>query len=381
MRANDLDPTRLRRLAGVKAPNDGMVLSLYVDLDPTTFAAPPARETQVTSLVDEADRRLRDAELGHEARSAARRDLERAREALQATVTNGNGALGVAVFAAEGADLFEVVRLPRPVRSRAVLDGSPWIEPLLSFGTSQQVCVALVDRHHARLLHGTADGLEELDPDSEELRRPAEVGGPDDVRHPRATDAEVRDHLKRVAHGVVALQKTRGFDCLLVAAPGELRTAIADHLHPYVRERLVAWLDLPIEHSRVEEIRLAAADALEAERRRRDDEVLDRIREGLGRGDRAAGGLHEVLAALNERRVETLVYDAGLRVSAVVCPQCGFLGVDESACPVDGTSTGLREDGVENAAETAVLQAAEVRVLVDRPDLGPHGGIAATLRF
>ena len=187
MRVNDLDPSRLRRLAGIKAPS-GMVLSLYVDLDPTTFAAPPARETQVHSLVDEADRRLRDCELDHDARSAARRDLDKAREALQGMVTNGSGALGVAVFAAESADLFEIVRLPRPVDSRAVIDDSPWIEPLVRFGTTEQVCVVLVDRHNVRFLVGTRDGLEPLAADAPELRKATEEGVVDDVRHPRATD-------------------------------------------------------------------------------------------------------------------------------------------------------------------------------------------------
>jgi hypothetical protein len=65
----------------------------------------------------------------------------------------------------------------------------------------------------------------------------------------------------------------------------------------------------------------------------------------------------------------------------MVCPACGFLSVDEAACPVDGTATERRANVVENAAETAVLQSADVLVLEDRPDLGPHGGIAALLRF
>ncbi|HEU4657070.1 MAG TPA: hypothetical protein VFR97_06075 [Capillimicrobium sp.] len=380
MRANDLDPTRLRRLAGLKAPGGGLVLSLYVDLDPTTFAAPPARETQVSSLVDETDRRLRECQVSHEARTAARRDLERAGEALQQTVTNGNGALGVAVFACEPAGLFEVLRLPRPVDSRAVIEDSPWIEPLVRLGTTEQVCVALVDRHHGRILHGTGDALDELDPEADELRRPPEAGTTD-VRHPRANDNEVRDHIKRMAHALLNVQKSRGFDCLLIAAPGELRGAVEEQLHPYVRERLGGWLDVPVEHSSVDEVARAVTEALDAERRRRDDAVLERVRDGIGRGDRAVGGLRDVLTALNERRVDTLLYDAGLQVEAVVCPQCGFLGVDEATCPVDGTPTERRENGIENAAETAVLQAADVRVLVDRPDLGPHGGIAALLRF
>jgi peptide chain release factor subunit 1 len=380
MRANDLDPSRLRRLAGLKTPGS-LVLSLYVDLDPTTFATPPARETQVTSLVDETDRRLRDCDLGHEARTAARRDLGRAREAMEAVITNGSGALGLAVFASEPADLFEVLRLPRPVDSRAVIDDSPWIEPLVRFGRTEHVCVALVDRHHVRVLHGTRDGLEELDPASPELRHPTDEAPPADVRHPRANDHEVRDHVKRVGYSLSAVLKSRGFDCLVIGAPGELRGAVEEYLHPYVRERFGGWLDVPVEYSSIEDVRRAAAERLDEERTRRDDDVLERLREGLGRGDRAAAGLRDVLPALNERRVETLLYDAGLQIQLVVCPRCGFLGVDEAACPLDGTATERRESGVENATETAMLQAADVRVLVDRPDLGPYGGIAATLRF
>lgn len=380
MRANDLDPARLRRLAGVKAPG-GAVLSLYVDLDPTTFATPPARDSQVSSLVDEMDRRLRASELPPEAQTAARADLDRAREALGQLVTNANGARGVALFVSGPADLFEVVRLPRPVASRAVLDDSPWIEPLVRFGPDRRVCVALVDRHHVRLLHGTRDGLSELDADAEPLRRSHEEGGPDGPRHPRANDAEVRDHLKRVAHALLALQKRRGYECLLIGAPGELRTDIEQALHPYVRERLDGWLDVQVEYASPDDVRRAAATVLDAERRRRDDATLERLREGIGRGDRAAAGLREVLKALNERRVETLLYDAGLRVRGVVGTSTGFLGVDEEIDPIDGSPTEQRDDIVENAAETAVLQAAEVRVLEDRPDLGPHGGIAALLRF
>ncbi len=380
MHANDLDPRRLRRLAGLRAPR-GTVLSLYVDLDPSAFATPPARQTQVASLVDDAERRLRDADLAHEDRAAAREDLERARTALADTVTGADGARGIALFACAAAGLFELVRLPRPVDTRAVLDDSPWIEPLVRLGHEEAVCVALVDRHHVRLLHGTRDDLQELDADAQALRRPVDEGGPERPRHPRASDAEVHDHVKRVAHALLALRKRRGYERLLVGAPGELRREVEEALHPYVRERLAGWIDVPIEHASAEDVRAAATVTLDAERARRDDETLDRLREGLGRGDRAAGGLADVLRALNERRVETLLYDAGLRASGVICPRCGFLGVDEAACPVDGAAVEPRDDVAENAAEAALLQSAEVRVLRDRPDLGPHGGVAATLRF
>ena len=63
---------QLRRLAELRLDRP-VVLSLYLDLDPSEFATPPARATAVRSLLDEADRRVRDRNnLSH----ADRMDLE-----------------------------------------------------------------------------------------------------------------------------------------------------------------------------------------------------------------------------------------------------------------------------------------------------------------
>ena len=55
MKVNELDVATLRRLSGLR-PERGKVLTLYLDLDPSTFATPAARATAITSLLDEAER-------------------------------------------------------------------------------------------------------------------------------------------------------------------------------------------------------------------------------------------------------------------------------------------------------------------------------------
>src|SRR5918996_239179 len=60
------DRDELRRLAEIRLDRP-VVLSLYLNLDPAEFATPPARATAVRSLLDEADRRIRDLrDLPHE---------------------------------------------------------------------------------------------------------------------------------------------------------------------------------------------------------------------------------------------------------------------------------------------------------------------------
>jgi peptide subunit release factor 1 (eRF1) len=90
-----------------------------------------------------------------------------------------------------------------------------------------------------------------------------------------------------------------------------------------------------------------------------------------------------VLEALNQRRVEALIVEDGFSAPGVECLRCGWIGPDATLeqCPADGDELEQREDIGEQAVERALMQDAEVMVLRDRPDLGPHRGIGAVLRF
>ena len=92
-------------------------------------------------------------------------------------------------------------------------------------------------------------------------------------------------------------------------------------------------------------------------------------------------GLSAVLEALLERRVGALLYEAGLQAPGVACPRCGWLGTAGERCPVDGGDLRMRDSVVEDAVQAAIAQSADVLALHDRNELGPLGGIAATLRF
>jgi peptide subunit release factor 1 (eRF1) len=121
----------------------------------------------------------------------------------------------------------------------------------------------------------------------------------------------------------------------------------------------------------------AARPRFEELERKRETEALERL------GERGARGPEEVLVALNERRVETLMLDENFSGAGVQCPECGWLGPEgERRCPVDGTSLVILDDLAEAAIELALQQSAEVLALRFDPDaLAADGGIAALLRF
>ena len=163
MQTNELNRDTLRRLAELR-PDRGKVVSLYINLDPTEFATPQARSTQVHSLVDDGDRRVKELDdLSRDDKKALDSDLAELRDFLDGAGFSPQGAHGVAIFRSSPADLFELIRLPRAVAPRVFIDDSPLIEPLADMVSAGSWAVLLVSRRTARLLRGSPARLHEVD--------------------------------------------------------------------------------------------------------------------------------------------------------------------------------------------------------------------------
>ncbi|MGH2949810.1 MAG: hypothetical protein ACRDPC_26710, partial [Solirubrobacteraceae bacterium] len=91
-----------------------------------------------------------------------------------------------------------------------------------------------------------------------------------------------------------------------------------------------------------------------------------------------AAGLADVLAALNDARVEVLLVAEGLRAEGHRDRATGMLYADDR-----GGDRGLEHcaDIVEPAIEKAIEQSARVIGVRHHDDLGPLGGIGALLRY
>jgi peptide chain release factor subunit 1 len=382
MQANDITRDRLRRLAEARV-GGAKVLSLFLNLDPREFATPPARSTEVRSLLDRAGRLVREESehLTHAQKESLKADLER----VAAELGNGagtKGAHGLAIFAASAAGLFEMLRLPEPVDHEPVISDTPYLAPLSTLGEAGRWCVVLVNRRAARLFCGPSEALEEVALVEDDVHRQHDQGGWSQANYQRSVDKDVQDHLKHVAEVVFMQVKAEMPEGVLVGGPQETLTDFEGTLHPYLRERLAGRIDIDVENSSADDVRRCAAEKIAVAAREREDKALSRLAELYGSNGRAASGLADVLAAVHEQRVEVLLVDRGYTAPGVCCPQCGFLGGEGfTECPADGTRVERREDVVEAAIERAITQSAAVHVLRDRPELASHGHIAAILRF
>jgi stalled ribosome rescue protein Dom34 len=107
-----------------------------------------------------------------------------------------------------------------------------------------------------------------------------------------------------------------------------------------------------VENSSPDEVRAAAAAIVAEHASATEREALDRMHQGIGRGDRGVSGVAPTMEALEQARVEILL-----------------LAADFDAPELD------------EALEKAITQSARVLVVRHHEDLVMHGGIGAVLRF
>lgn len=389
--ATDITTDRLRELAETRSAQ-GKVLSVFINLDPREFATPPARATEIRAVLDQAARTIRElAGLTPDERAALTTDLERVRAQLRDGVAM-DGARGLAVFASLPAGLFEILKLPRPVAHKVTIAEHPCVEPLAKIGTGELWWLVLVDRRRARLLTGTIDGLVELwrtDEPISGVRQQAgysqsrDQGGHAEGRYERGLEKDVEDHLRRVADELRRRLAEVHIAGLLVGGPIEARSHFEKLLHADVARWLKGRFDVEVWNTGADEVLGAARRVLDELTAQRDRELLARIEAGLATGGRAVAGLKDVLLAVHERRVDTLVVQEGFTAKGTRCPQCGWMGVSAGGqCPADGTMTNVVDNVVENAVARAFAQDARVRSFpADHEAVEQKGSIAALLRF
>jgi peptide chain release factor subunit 1 len=351
----------VRELARVDydGTSKGEVLSMYVDVDPRTFAAPASRSDAILSAIDIAEKQ---APNGHWSGAIDR---------LRTTFANGGpsdlaGARGLLVYAtAEGEPT--MVRLPWPVEQEIAYDRSVHVRQLVRSLPTSSWCVLLCNRRNARILLGDRDHLELVDELHDEVDGMHSQGGWSQTRFARHTEQQINDHLRRSITVVEDLRRTGAFDCLLIAAPAEVRGALRSLVPDQLHRTMRGYIDVDVERATISEVAAAAADDIRAWDDDQLERTLARLQRNAGKRERAVIGLDEVLQAIAEQRIETLVVNDGFSHPGLACPQGDWLATDGGVCPTHGTRLQPCADIVELAIEHAVCQNAHITI-VERVD-------------
>jgi peptide subunit release factor 1 (eRF1) len=192
--------------------------------------------------------------------------------------------------------------------------------------------------------------------------------------------AAAHAHLRRAAELAFAVFQDRPFDHLVLAGPGEVVAAVEPELHSYLRERVNGRATLPVSAS-VAEIGRASDEMAEQIERATEAALVRRLLDRAAAGNGSVTGLDAVLAALGERRVDTLVVSDRFVVGGWRCFGCDCVARRGPLCAACTQPMVRVDDVVEEAVELALLQSCRVVTCMGNPDLDVHGRVGALLRF
>ncbi len=377
-------PELLDRLERVKTDRP-VVVSLYVRLD-----VQDRIRTRYRIAVRDAIRQLTES-VGHEGlphaeREALHRDLARVQSYLDdpAGLPHTHG---LALFACEAEDLFEVVALPRVVRTRLLLGTRPRLaEALATLEGFGRMVIALVDRTHSRFFVVTASDVHELSA----LTLPFTRGG---KYHSDRADApgwgehdfhnrireERHRHAAAVAHQLAVLVREQ--PCQGIVLAGAARTVVEQQrfLPRDLAGRVLGTARLNPTSATADDVRRAAFEVRAAWEKAHEAAVVAELEEGIATGW-AVLGAKPTLRALDRGQVRLLIVAAGVSGAGYRCAVSGRLALSAADCRDEGEPEPV-PDLVSEALDEAFRQHADVEI-IDDPALRERvDGLAGLLRF
>ncbi len=363
----------IRELAGIRG-NIAPITSCYLDVDGRRLV----RHQDVEHELDGVLRNARQRANGHR---SVHDDLQR----IEAFVKGGldrSATRGLAIFACAASDLWEVIELPKPVRSCLVINHAPAVGQLESMVQEHEpIGVLLADKQRAQLyvfeLGQLVDRSELLDelPRDYDSRGERERGTPQHHREELA-----HQHLRHAARAAFDLWQARGFLHLAIGASDHIASELEQTLHPYLQARLCGRVSVAVGAAPADV--LAAAETVEAEvERTREAALVARLKEAAATDRRGVAGLATTLTALAQHRVERLVVSKGFAQEGWRCPDTGALALIGPKHPDTGVAMERVTNVVEDAIEEALTQRIPVTICVGNADLDVLGRIGALLRY
>lgn len=384
--ASDLVSAALRDLIRDEDPLG--VVSIYVDMpaDGADRRADIVLKNQLADL----ERRV-DSQASPRRGEALRSAIERVMPTIERLLDRRTSGRGGAAFSPLSTSEVTFLTAPMPLSSRVVLDSRPFIQPLLELlDEGRPAGVVLVSAHAAELLDWRFGDLRSLDPVTRKFaddrgERPGPlvansagarpVTAARDQRSRRERDQQMR-WMEQVAAEVLHLADEQDWERIVISGDERLTRPLVDALPARLRD--VALLDPRHLQSDHPALAMDIAERLRQDRAGRNVDLSRRVRAAALGAQRGALGLSEVVAALNEGRVEQVIYDSARRYTGGVGPD-GSLFADGERLGLGTEEPRLLERIVERALDTG----ARVTPL-DGPAasrLADADGIAALLRW
>ncbi len=365
-------------------PQNELVVSLYVfaDLKEKTLEM---QRIALKNLINECSQALKERHYDDSERKMAWQSLEKIQTFVQEELTGPHSYRGLAVFSAN--HFWQVYRLPQPVKDGVFLDRTPYVRPLIAIlDEYHRILTAVIARRQATLYEYYMGELSELEKISHEVPgrvRLAGWYGLEERRVQRHIHDHEHRHYKNVAERLFQLFKANRFDYLILGGHEAELPIFENHLHPYLKERIIGHFNAEPE-PRTPSINRIIEETQRIEQAFKHEQDIALTRELMDKANSnglGVVGLEQTLSALMQGSVHTLIVEEGWTSSGHMCPGCGCLCVDRAECPFCGSKTLPVKDVVDEAIAFAADAGVFVRHVTPDSALSLDGHIGALLRF
>lgn len=364
----------------------------------------PARQF----VEQEVERLIGDREYRDPVAVSLREDLELIRTFLDSDIDPASQ--GVVLVACAANNVFETLQLGLPLENSLVLQPTPALAALARLAEDYEpYAVLLVDQHEAFLSFVRQSRRHRgISLESSDYPRKQQSGGWSQRRFQARADERVSAFAQDVAGEVQRALDESAKNILVVAGDEIMTSALDEHFHQSIKDRIAGTLRIDIRASEQEIVDLTMP-VVAAFERQQESEAVHQLNESRGAGGLAALGPEEVLAALQAGQVMTLIMTDDFSQTGWADYTMHHFGVGSipKRHPAGGDAdhlvpVQLAEEAVRLALQTgaeieivqSVIPIAEMGEDIEIPDAGAEpprtdaaqsldevGGIGAVLRY
>lgn len=350
------------------------VLSVYISTDPSRG---PGRNLKAhVNDVLQTVRSGATAEL-----EALDAEIARVRERLEGLSERPRG---LAVFSSTALGLDEAVALPIAPNPTAHWGRRVSLRPLLALlDEYEPTLVLLVDKERARAFRWVLDSMEELESIEDDVPGKHSQGGEAQANLQRHHEERVQLHVRHAVELLTRHLDAEGVKRVALGGPSEVLAQFRKLLPQQVASRVAGTIGVAVA-APAHEVLDAAREVREEWERAEEIRLLEGLEENIGRA-RAVRGTGDVVDAVREQRVRTLVYAAGTGVPGGRCRSCEILydAPVPDSCAACGNNVDTIDDMLDILA-SRVLHSGGTIEEVRGPAadaLREHDGIAAELLY
>lgn len=376
------------------------VLSFYVGFTPDQAADPqPRAPIEMRNRIKDLRARIKEEESREHAAAIASRLDELEKSDLEGLLDPKAHGRGRAMFVAVSDGRSEHVSLQMPFAERIIFADTPYVRPLVAaYDEGRPAGLLIAHQRDARLLEWAVGEAEELLTRELELTdaQLADIKSGPTPDNPRmsgsgrvdrgAFEARIDENRNRFLSGFVdevdEIARDRGWDRIVIAGTPKVRDVVHAS-YPSNNGRRVLLADFNWEQTPAHQVADEAWHTLRSVHRQRELELVDAAKDRALSGGAGALGLEDTLDALNQGRVEHLLYQTNLEVEGYRSSE-GTLHVSPDGPEAEAGFEMRREPLLVERMIERVMETSGKVTPVDEEAagaLGEYGGVGALLRW